>query len=174
MSSEGSGNLTRLLLAKIDEQVERAVHLTGLIPPDKIEWRPFPEGIRICDLLGHLLECLAGSCATLYAIHPDRFARFAHLRERQVNHCCGIEEALARMREYLDCIREGFQAVTDEELSRLLPTVFVSEGEPVLTLLLGNLEHFINHKYQLFFYLKLLGIPLNTSDLYRLRTTSRV
>ena len=162
--------LTMLLLQKLGEQVERAVHLTGLIPPDRIEWRPFPQGTRICDLLGHLLECLAGSCATLYAIHPDRLAHFAHLREKPVNHCCGIEEALGRMREYLDCISEGFQAVTDEELSRLLPTVFVSEGEPVLTLLLGNLEHFINHKYQLFFYLKLLGIPLNTSDLYRVRT----
>jgi hypothetical protein len=32
--------------------------------------------------------------------------------------------------------------------------VFVPQGEPLLTLLLGNLEHFINHKYQLFSYLK--------------------
>ena len=162
--------LTRLLLAKIDEQVERAEHLTGLVPPDKIEWRPFPEGVRICDLLGHLLECLAGFCATLYATHPDRLAHFAVLREKPVNHCCGIEEALGRMREYLNCIRQGFQALSDEDLSRVLPTVFVSEGEPVLTLLLGNLEHFINHKFQLFFYLKLLGLPLDTSDLYRVST----
>jgi len=162
--------LTRLLLAKIDEQVERAEYLTGLVPPDKIEWRPMPDALRICDLLGHLLECLAGFCATLYAIHPNRLAHFARLREKPVNHCCGTEEALGRMREYLERIGEGFQALTDEELSRLLPTAFVSEGEPVLTLLLGNLEHFINHKYQLFFYLKLLGLPLGTSDLYRVRT----
>ncbi len=169
-----NGTLTRLLLEKIDEQVERAAHLTELVPPDKIEWQPLPNALRVCDLLGHLLECLAGFCATLYAIHPDRLAHFSHLRERPVNHCCGIEEALARMREYLERIREGFQALTDEELSRVLPTVFVSEGEPVLMLLLGNLEHFINHKYQLFFYLKLLGLQLGTVDLYKLRTTSLV
>jgi len=166
--------LTMLLLEKLDEQVERALHLTALVPSDKIEWRPLPDAHRICDLLGHLLECLAGSCATLYAVHHGRLAHFAHLREKPVNHCCGIEEALGRMREYLDCIREGFQALADEDLSRMLPTVFVGEGEAVLTLLLGNLEHFINHKYQLFFYLRLLGIPLGTGDLYRLRTTSQI
>ncbi len=38
-----------------------------------------------------------------------------------------------------------------------------------MTLLLGNLEHLLNHKYQLFFYLKLLGVPVNSSDLYRFR-----
>ena len=40
------------------------------------------------------------------------------------------------------------------------------EGEALLTLLLGNLEHFINHQYQLFAYLKMLGVPLGTRDLY--------
>ena len=161
--------LSRLLLEKIDEQVERAEHLVGLVPPDKIEWRPLPDTLRVCDLLGHLLECLAGSCATLYAVHPESLSHFSRLREKAVNHCCGTEEAIGRMREYLEHIREGIEALTDEELSRLLPTVFVSEGEPVLTLLLGNLEHFINHKHQLFFYLKLLGAPVGTADLYRLR-----
>jgi hypothetical protein len=43
----------------------------------------------------------------------------------------------------------------------------VAEGEPVMTLLLENFEHLMNHKYQLFFYLKLLGTGVNTSDLYR-------
>jgi len=37
-----------------------------------------------------------------------------------------------------------------------------------MTILLGNLEHFINHKYQLFFYLKLLGVRVTTRDLYRI------
>jgi hypothetical protein len=39
----------------------------------------------------------------------------------------------------------------------------------VATLLLGNLEHLINHKHQLFLYLKLMGVPVGTPDLYQFR-----
>jgi hypothetical protein len=53
-----------------------------------------------------------------------------------------------------------------------LPTVFVPQEELLMTILLGNLEHLMNHKYQLFFYLKLLGIPVATQDLYKLRGAS--
>ena len=53
--------------------------------------------------------------------------------------------------------------------SRKLPTVFVAEGETLLTLLLGNLEHVINHKHQLFMYLKLMTVSVSTEDLYRFR-----
>lgn len=73
------------------------------------------------------------------------------------------------MRAYENCIREGFALLKDDDLARLIPTVFVPDGEPLITILLGNLEHFINHKYQLFFYLKLLGVEVTTSDLYRIR-----
>jgi len=50
----------------------------------------------------------------------------------------------------------------------MLPTVFAA-AESLTTLLLGNLEHLINHKYQLFVYLKILGVPVATADLYRWR-----
>jgi hypothetical protein len=50
-----------------------------------------------------------------------------------------------------------------------VPTLFVPEGEALFTILLGNLEHLINHKYQLFVYLKMLGVRVTTPDLYRLR-----
>jgi len=158
-----------VILAKVAEQVERAHHLLNLVPPDKTEWRPTPGAMRVCDLLGHLLECLAGFCATLYVIDKDRLAHFARLRNLEVNHCCGITEAHLRMGDYMGCIEEGFALLTDEALALNVPTVFAAEGETVLRLLLTNLEHFINHKYQLFFYLKMMGVSAGTSDLYSLR-----
>jgi hypothetical protein len=39
----------------------------------------------------------------------------------------------------------------------------------LLTLLLGNLEHLISHKYQLLTYLKLAGVTVGTPDIYRFR-----
>jgi len=161
--------LTSLFLSKLEDQIERAQHLIKLIPVERLEWRPDRDSVRVCDLLGHLLECLAGFCATLYALNSDRLAHFAILRELPVNHCCGIEEAGERVRGYEMHIKQGFALLCDADLLRRVPTVFVPEGEALLTLLLGNLEHFINHKYQLFSYLKLLETGVKTKDLYRLR-----
>jgi hypothetical protein len=164
-----SNTLASNVLAKIEEQIDRTLHLIEVIPSDKTEWRPQSSSFRVCDLLGHLLECLAGFCATLYAANPERLAHFEKLRELPVNHCCGREEALTRIRHYSFHIKQGFELLEDGDLKRCIKTVFVYEGESVATLLLGNLEHLINHKYQLFFYLKLLDIPVSTSDLYRFK-----
>ncbi len=57
-----SNALARLFQSKLEEQIERTQHLIALIPPDKVEWKPQPDSLRVCDLLGHLLECLAGFC----------------------------------------------------------------------------------------------------------------
>ena len=164
-----SNPLATLLLAKLEDQIDRAQHLIALIPPDKLEWAPLADSRRVCDVLGHLLECLAGFCATLYAVNPERLTHFTELRELRVNHCCSIDEARERMRDYLEHIRKGFDLLNDDDLERQVPTVFVPEGEAVMTLLLVNLEHLINHKYQLFFYLKLLGVEVATSDLYQFK-----
>jgi hypothetical protein len=164
-----SNTLAFFVLAKIEEQIDRTLHLIDLIPPDHEEWRPQPNSLRVCELLGHLLECLAGFCATLYAVNQERLANFERLRDLPVNHCCGSEEALMRIRDYSSYIKQGFDLLDDSDLKSRVKTVFVPAGEPLLTLLLGNLEHLVNHKYQLFFYLKLLDVPVATSDLYTLR-----
>jgi uncharacterized damage-inducible protein DinB len=155
--------LPPVILAKLHEEVDRTEHLLALIPPEP------SYGLSISRLLGHLLTCLAGFCAALHAAHGDRLAHFTRLRELPVSHPCGIDEARQRIRDYVAHIDEGFALLTDADLARSIPTVFVPEGEALLTLLLGNLEHFINHKYQLFAYLKALGVPLGTRDLYAWR-----
>lgn len=165
--------LSEQILTKLREQVERSEHLLGLIPPGTIDWQPGWPGARpLGELLGHLLDCLAGFCAVLYAAEPQRLAHFAALRERPVNHRCGAEEARERIRDYMRHVEEGFALLTDHDLARRIPTVFVPEGEALLTLLLGNLEHLINHKQQLFVYLKMLGVPLGTADLYARRVAA--
>ncbi len=120
-------------------------------------------------LLGHLLDSAAGFCAVLYAFDPNGLSHFAKLRDLRVNHHCAKEEARQRLRAYRDHIEEGFARLEDGDLVRRMPTAFVREGEPVMTMLLGNLEHFINHKYQLFTYLKLIGVDAASRDLYVFR-----
>jgi hypothetical protein len=117
-----------------------------------------------------LLQCLAGVAAVLYAVYPRELEQFLQLKSLPVNHSCGKSEALERIADYRDRLIYGFRFLTDEDLARRIPTVFVPDGETVLTLLLGNLEHLVNHKHELFMYAKFIGVPLVSRDLYRFRT----
>jgi uncharacterized damage-inducible protein DinB len=166
-------NLPTILLTKILEQVKTTENLICRIPPDRMGWRPMVpvragSVFRVEELLGHLLECAAGFCAVLQKVHPAELAHFEKLRPRRRNHRCGPAEAQAELKVYLDHVKEGFQALADDDLERIIPTVFAPEGQTVLTILLSNLEHLIHHKYQLFIYLKMMGIPVGTKDLYGL------
>ncbi len=166
--------VTRVLcdafLSKIEEQIERADRLIALYPESRLDWQPAMQGaFSGALLLGHLLECLAGFCAVLHAVKPDHLRHFSELRLLPVNHRCGTGEARARIEAYRARIREGFALIQDSDLARLVPTVFVGSGETLLMLLLGNLEHLVNHKHQLFTYLKLIGVDVGSGDLYHFR-----
>jgi hypothetical protein len=166
-----TGPIVESLRLKLSEQIERTEHLIQLLPSGKAGWDPkLPHGSSdLGHLLGHLLDCMAGFCAVFHAAFPQQLKDFSELRSLPVNHACEPEDALSRIRDYEAHIGRGFALCTDSDLTRLIPSVFVAQGETLATLLLGNLEHLINHKYQLFFYLKLSGIPVTSRDIYRWR-----
>jgi len=167
--------LTGSVRDKVLEALERTGHLVNLVPAEKLEWRPATDVVfsrpptDLGHLLGHLLDCAAGFCAVLHAAYPSQLKDFTELRGLGVNHLCQPADAARRLEQYSQCIARGFEICTDEDLGRKLPTVFEPGGERLLTLLLGNLEHLLNHKHQLFFYLKLLGVRVQSADLYRFR-----
>lgn len=170
----GSVPLCDSLSAKIQEQLERTARLIGLLPPDRARWMPAYAGAwSVEELLSHLLECMAGFCAVLFALEPERLAHFSALRALTADRACSPGDALEKIEVFRTHIDEGFGLLTDAGLSRSVPTVFVPEGETILTLLLGNLEHLINHKHQLFVYLKEMGVEVGTNDLYRERGRGR-
>jgi hypothetical protein len=162
--------LVAAVLAKIHEQLELTRHLIRRLPDGRLDWTPpMPGACPLGLLVGHLLESVAGICAVLAAAEPEQLAHFDELRKLPVNHRCRPDEAIDRVRIYGAHIDQGFALLTDADLSRRLPTVFVEVGEPILTLLLGNLEHLINHKHQLFIYLKLMSVDVDSRDLYQFR-----
>ncbi|MEO8595990.1 MAG: DinB family protein [Candidatus Solibacter sp.] len=160
--------LTIALHAKISEQIERTQHLIALIPEESVDWTPAISGaLPVGNLTGHLLDCLAGFCAAVNAAAPD--ASLAALKGLPVNHACATAEATARIAIYKEALDQAFARLSDSQLSVRVPTVFTHNGELLLTLILGNLEHLINHKHQLFTYLKMMGVGVASSDLYRFR-----
>ena len=155
------------ILSKIHEQIERTDRLIGILSPEQLNWSPeIPGAWSTATILGHLLDCLGGVCAVLMAVHPGQLAYFQRLREMDVNRPHGAQEARDGLVLFQKHIDKGFALLEDADLAKPIPTVFVETGEPVLTLLLGNLEHLINHKHQLFMYLKLMGASVASRDLY--------
>lgn len=162
--------LCEAVLSKIREQIERTDHLIGLLSPEQLNWAPEISGAWSTDrILGHLLDCLAGICAVLVAARPEQLAYFHRLRDNRVNCPHAAQEARDGLAFYQKHIEAGFDLIEDSDLAKPLPTVFVKSGELVLTLLLGNLEHVINHKHQLFMYMKLMGTDVTSQDLYQFR-----
>jgi len=156
--------LCKAILSKIHEQIERTDRLIGLLSHEQLNWAPeIPGAWCTVEILGHLLDCLGGICAVLVAVHPDRLAYFQRLREERADH---PRDGLVLFQKHID---EGFALLNDSDLAKRIPTVFVESGELVMTLLLGNLEHLINHKHQLFMYLKLMGASVASRDLYHFR-----
>jgi hypothetical protein len=163
--------LCEAILSKIHDQIDRTDHLIAILSPEQLNWAPEISGAWCTAMiLGHLLECLAGICAVLLAVQPDKLAYFHRLRETQINRPHAALEARDGLALYQKHIDEGFAVLEDADLARRVPTVFVKSGELVLTLLLANLEHLINHKHQLFMYLKFMGAGVTSPDLYRFRT----
>jgi hypothetical protein len=159
---------------KVFEAVERTEHLASLVPADRLEWRPdlpshLPAANDLGHALGHLLDCLSGFCAVFQVAFPTELADFAKLRSLPVNQFCTAEEARRSIQMYAGHIERGFRCCSDVDLGRRIATVFVPEGETLMTLLLGNLEHLLNHKYQVFLYLKLAGVAVGSRDVYRFR-----
>jgi hypothetical protein len=162
------------LQAKVLEAIERTEHLVSLAPADRLAWKPeMPASVApvndLAHTLGHLLDCLAGFCAVFRAAFPERLADFEKLRDLPVNRAGSVEEVSAGMRVFAGHIARGFDCCADSDLARRIPTLFVPAGETLLTLLLGNLEHLNNHKYQLFLYLKLAGVAVSSRDVYQFR-----
>jgi len=164
--------LCACLFAKIAEQIDHTDRLLSLLPPAAAGWRPpVPPGTRalwsVGELAPHLLECMTGFLAVLLRLRPRELARLEQYRGLPAPGTIGALRD--RIRTLRGEIESGFALLAAADLPERVPTVFVPAGEPALTLLLGNLEHLINHKHQLFLYLRLMGFPAATPDLYRLR-----
>lgn len=155
--------VSALLAARILEDADLIAEMLALVPAGREDWRPpdwpaSPDGnppFTVARLREHLAESLAGVCACLYRLHPEELAHFP---------------ALPRLfPELRQAAAHGFALVNDGELTRSLPTFFTPEGAPFLETLLVNSKHLQHHGYQLFLYLKLLGVPVETRHLFRFR-----
>jgi len=172
----GSSHLAAALFSRIEEEATLTLRLMERVPMDASEWRPdWPSAGRppftVRVLCAHLCDSLSGTCAVLVKLTGESSPAAAALRARVEKASHGsIAESMTLLSDLLEFLQEHFPRIPDSNLTRVLPHVFVAAGKPAMTMLLTNLVHFTNHKYQLFTYLKVLGVPVSTQDLYRFDT----
>jgi hypothetical protein len=146
--------LTECLSRKMAEDLQLLAGLLNRLPPGSEEWRPeMRAGFTVSELRQHLTEAAGAICACFHRLHPQRLRHFEGGQSGELE-------------GYRLWAAEGFQVSEDADLSRTIATYFYPEGEVFLSVLMSNWKHLHFHTYQLFTYLREMGVAAETKDLY--------
>lgn len=155
-------------LSYFDQMMKPTETLFRLVPPDKVDWSPTENGFTCGQQMYHIAEALG-----LYARGITRGDwGFISMRERFLANrhtpSVGVEEAVARLYENNKEFQRLVGSLTEEEFdSGEVMTPQFGGTVPRWQIALFGMEHHINHKVELFMYLKMLGVKVNTGHLYR-------
>jgi uncharacterized damage-inducible protein DinB len=158
----------RNYLDYVDYMVKTTAVLFKQVPPDRIDWKPMERSFTIGQQLAHMVGAF------------DVYARgitkgewgFASIRERflQNRHTPSVtvEEALRLLEENHQRFRTAIGALTQEEFDNgEIETPQLAAKVPRWRAGMLMIEHHLNHKTELFMYLKLLDVKVNSAHLYR-------
>jgi len=148
--------------------------LMKMAPPDKLDWKPM-EGnfLTLGQVLDHLttglegVRCfITGDWGVELTPEGELPPEMEVLPPAEKFPSCDPETALKKLGESYKVAKEALGRLSEDDFrSKRVKAPWGEEG-PMWAMLLSLLEHQINHKYQLFFYLKMLGLPVNTITLY--------
>jgi hypothetical protein len=142
------------------------VKLISLAPAGKLDWKPMPGNVMtVGQLLHHLSGCPGGILLALRNAFPpiDAFERFL---QEELKKTKTPEEAESELFRGWAEAKMTLKAVSPTDFEERMVTVPWGPPIPMWRTCLGMAEHWVNHKYQLFFYLKLMGQPVTTMTLY--------
>ncbi len=140
--------------------------LISLAPAEKLDWKPAQGNyMSLGQLLHHLSTCPGIFVAAVNNAFPpaESFQKFL---EEDLKNTKTPEVAAREASRGWNAAQAALSGVTPAEFQARMVTVPFGPPMPLWRTCLAMAEHWVNHKYQLFFYLKLLGLPMNTMTLY--------
>lgn len=130
--------IAKALSAKVQQAIDRSERLMSLVPKDSSAlaardtgWRHGSN--RYWSSAGTPSRLYIGFCACFARAFLLELAEAASLRALEVNHFCEASTALLQLSQYRDFIDRASSLCSNEDLKRLIPTVFVPDGETLLT-----------------------------------------
>jgi hypothetical protein len=148
------------------ESVRPAQKLIGMVPADKLSWRPGPTFMSMGQVINHLSEGLGGGLDMVLTGKWPAMGEMEAAMKLENMPACGIQEALDRLQKDSEILHRTLDGVSEADFTNRVVSVPWGWQTKLEIMAVHFLGHFDNHKMQLFTYLKLLGLPVNTETLY--------
>ena len=139
--------------------------LIRMAPADRLDWKPGPAFMSLGQVIYHLSGGLGSDLQKLITGNWPAAGEMQKSLKAEIP-ACGVEEALSRLNRDRMTLREVLSGITEDEFTNKIVAVPWGWQAKLERMSLSFYEHFTNHKMQLFTYLKLLGLPVNTETLY--------
>jgi hypothetical protein len=143
-----------------------AARLVGLVPPDKLAWKPGPTFMSLGQLICHLSDGVGSGLEMLATGKWPPMEEMEAGMKLENMPSCGPEEALEKLVKDAKTLRTTLDGISEADFTNRVVSVPWGWKAKMEIMGVSFLGHFDNHKMQLFIYLKLLGLPVNTETLY--------
>ena len=140
--------------------------LIGMVPADKLNWRPGPTFMSVGQVLCHLSDGFGGGFDMLLSGKWPSMEEMGEGMKLENLPSCSPQEALDKLEKDKKILRQVLDGVSEEDFTNKVVSVPWGMTAKLERMAISFLEHFTNHKMQLFTYLKLLGLPVSTETLY--------
>jgi uncharacterized damage-inducible protein DinB len=148
------------------ENFRPAEKLIGMVPADKLNWQPGPTFMNLGQVICHLSDGLGGGLEMLLGGKWPSMEEMEEGMKLENLPSCNLQEALDKLEKDKKVLRQVLDGLSEEDFTNKVVSVPWGWTGKMELMAVHFLEHFMNHKMQLFTYLKLLGLPVNTQTLY--------
>ncbi len=140
--------------------------LLEMVPEGRLGWAPGEKFMTLGQLICHLSLGLGDGIRLLQTGQwPTEEEMLTGMKQENLP-SCGVKEALERLEADKAVLREALAAISERDFTERVVSVPWGMKGKFEILAISFYEHFTNHKMQLFTYLKLLDLPVNTQTLY--------
>ena len=142
------------------------ITLIAMVPADRLDWRPGAKFMTLGQLICHISLGVGDGIRLLHTGQWPAMDEMLTGMKQENLPSCGVEEALKKLEADKAVLREALAAISEHDFAEKIVSVPWGMKGKFEVLALAFLEHFTNHKMQLFTYLKLLDLQVDTQVLY--------
>jgi len=138
------------------QSIQPTEKLIGMVPADKLNWRPGPTFMSMGQVLCHLSDGLGGGLESLVSGKWPSMEEMETGMKLENMPSCGVQEALGKLAKDKTILRATLDSMSENDFTNRVVSVPWGWKAKFEIMSVHFLEHFNNHKMQLFTYLKLL------------------